>query len=148
MSDKTKLIGEFGEWIDFVASIQNVDWQTPLGQGKWAIHDVVSHIMLWDKSFYEEVIEPIANHQPVTQQEFDFDAFNNQAIQYGKQKTKDELIQLSLHYRNLILNCIKNLDAAQYGHTYLDGKFTFESYLKDFIWHDQHHMNQIKELIK
>ncbi|MCE5172986.1 hypothetical protein LQV63_27365 [Paenibacillus profundus] len=80
-----------------------MEWQTPIDGGKWTIHDIVSHIMLWDKYFYEEAIYPIANDKQMTVSHLDFDAFNKEAIEYGKTITKDELIQLTTHYRNLLL---------------------------------------------
>ena len=146
MNIRSDLLNQFKEWNDFVLGITDLDWKTPISDGKWAIHDVVSHIMLWDKYFYETTIGPIARDESITLSLMDFDLFNKNAIEYGKTKTKDELIELTLKYRNLILDCISGLDEVDYSKEYVDGRFTFESYLRDFILHDQHHMMQIKEI--
>jgi len=146
MNIRSDLLNQFKEWNDFVLGITDLDWKTPISDGKWAIHDVVSHIMLWDKYFYETTIGPIARDESITLSLMDFDLFNKNAIEYGKTKTKDELIELTLKYRNLILDCISGLGEVDYSKEYVDGRFTFESYLRDFILHDQHHMMQIKEI--
>lgn len=141
------LLEQFQTWNAFVLDIKDIDWKIPLQEGKWTIHDVVCHIMLWDQYFYERMIQPIASDHPITVEHIDFDAFNAQAVAYGKDKTKDELIVLTVQSRNAILNCIRELDETVYANTYAEGQFTFESYLKDFIWHDQHHMKQIQTRI-
>jgi uncharacterized damage-inducible protein DinB len=148
MNNRSDLLNQFKEWNGFVLEIIDLDWKTPIAEGKWTIHDVVSHILLWDKYFYESTIEPIAYDKAITLQLIDFDQFNNDAVTYGKTKTKDELIELTVKYRNLILDCISSLEEGKYSGKYVDGRFSFESYLKDFISHDLHHMMQIKELNK
>lgn len=146
MNNRSDLLNQFKEWNGFVLEIIDLDWKTPIAEGKWTIHDVVSHMMLWDKYFYESTIEPIACDKAITLQLIDFDQFNNDAVTYGKTKTKDELIELTMKYRNLLLDCISSLEEGKYSEKYVDGRFSFESYLKDFISHDRHHMMQIKEL--
>lgn len=61
MNEKSQLLDKFSEWNRFVRQIEKMEWQMPIDEGKWTIHDIVSHIMLWDKYFYEEAIYPIAN---------------------------------------------------------------------------------------
>lgn len=146
MNNRSDLLNQFKEWNGFVLEIIDLDWKTPIAEGKWTIHDVVSHIMLWDKYFYESTIEPIACDKAITLQLIDYDQFNNDAVTYGRTKTKDELIELTMKYRNLILDCISSLEEGKYSGKYVDGRFSLESYLKDFISHDRHHMMQIKEL--
>jgi hypothetical protein len=101
--------------------------------------------MLWDKYFFEAAIDPILNNNPLTLEHLDYDSFNKEAIEYGRTKTKDELIHLTVQYRNLILESIESLSDEKFTREYVYGKFTFMSYLKDFVEHDQHHMRQIEE---
>lgn len=148
MNNRADLINPFKEWNKFVLDIADMDWSTPIAEGKWTIHDVVSHIMLWDKYFYESTIEPIVSDKAITLELIDFDVFNQNAITYGKTKTKEELIESTTKYRSMIVECISSLDEAKYSKKYVEGRFFLESYLKDFISHDQHHMKQIEELKK
>lgn len=102
-------------------------------------------MMMWDKYFYEEAIYPIANEEQVTVSHLDFDAFNKEAIEYGKTVAKDELIQLTTRYRNLLVETIQQFDDDTFSREYAEGKFTVKSYLQDFIAHDQHHITRIEE---
>lgn len=145
---KEELINEFYEWINFISSIENLNWSAPLGEGKWRIHDVVSHIYLWDKYFLEEAIHPITTECPLTLKHQDFDEFNNKAVEIGKGQTKQEIINFSLYYRNAIINEIKGQEDSKFNKEYKDGDgngFIIETYLRDFIWHDRHHMKQIED---
>ncbi|MGG6310404.1 DinB family protein [Paenibacillus macerans] len=143
MTDREDLLRQFGEWSVFVQDMKELDWSKPVSEGKWAIHDVVGHIMMWDQYFWEEAISPITAGKPVTVKELDFDAFNRNAAAFGKTKTKEELIELALRYRSMIIDQIKSFDEERFSKEY--GNFTVESYLRDFIWHDRHHMSQIQE---
>lgn len=148
MNNRADLINPFKEWNEFVLDIADMDWSTPIAEGKWTIHDVVSHIMLWDKYFYDTTIEPIVSDKAITLELIDFDIFNQNAITYGETKTKEELIESTIKYRSMIVECISSLDEAEYSKNYVEGRFSFDSYLKDFISHDLHHMKQIEEIKK
>ncbi|MDU5144884.1 MAG: DinB family protein [Paenibacillus dendritiformis] len=145
MNEKSKLLDQFGAWNRFVLQLANQEWHTPIDEGKWTIHDIVSHIMMWDKYFYEEAIYPIANGKPVTVSDLDFDAFNREAVEYGKTLAKEDLIALTTRCRNLLLETIARFDDDTFSREYAEGKFTVRTYLEDFIWHDRHHMAQIEE---
>lgn len=148
MNEKSQLLEEFKAWIGFISEISEMDWQITIAEGKWSVKDVVSHILLWDQYFFEAAINPILNNNPLTLTHLDFDKFNRDAIEYGKTKTKEELIKLTIQYRNMILESIESFEDEKFSKEYADGKFTLVSYLKDFIWHDQHHIRQIEELRK
>lgn len=144
------LLNEFGEWNDFILRIRDLNWETPLGAGKWRIHDVVSHIALWDKYFLEEAIERIVHRQELTLKHLDYDSFNQNAMEQGKNINKDELIAMAAGYRKTILNRISMMDQDQISKEYADADgnpFTIATYLKDFIWHDRHHMSQIRGVV-
>lgn len=52
-----EMVEEFKTFIDFVQELKTIDeehWNSPISEGKWSLKDVISHIMLWDKYFYEE----------------------------------------------------------------------------------------------
>ncbi len=140
---KDDLLSQFRAWTSYVRDIEPLDWAKPVNKGKWSVHGLVSHLMMWDKYFWERAIQPISQDQPLSLQELDFDEFNREAVEFGHAKSKSELIELAVYYRCLILEAIEGMDEAMLNRTY--GEFTFESYLRDFIWHDQHHRSQIEE---
>ncbi|MMZ46301.1 hypothetical protein [Paenibacillus polymyxa] len=65
MNEKSQLLEEFKEWIRFVSEIREMDWQIKIAEDKWSVHDIVSHILLWDKYFFEAAINPILNNIPL-----------------------------------------------------------------------------------
>ena len=78
----SEMVEEFRAFIDYVNEIKVIDeeiWNHPIAEGKWSIKDIMSHIMLWDKYFYEEGVEKIKLGQPLTVKHLDFDEFNANA---------------------------------------------------------------------
>ena len=145
---KEELLKEFHEWVHFLERIKDLDWNKPQSEGKWSIHDIVSHIYKWDEYFLGKAIAPIANGKALTVQHLNFDEFNAQAAEYGRTKSKQELIDLSIQCRKEILEHIQNQDISAFNKEFTDGDgkpFNIEAYLKDFIGHDRHHMKQIEE---
>jgi hypothetical protein len=148
-----ELIIEFKKWINFTRSLQELPeavWELSLEEGKWTVRDIVSHIMLWDKYFYEEAIDKIAHYKPVTLKHLNFDEFNSKAIVYGRTITTSELIGKTIYYREKIIQDINALSEELVRNNYIDGDgnvFHIPQYIKDFIWHDQHHMNPLKTFL-
>lgn len=149
-----EMIEGFRAFIDFVDGIKELDekdWNQPISEGKWSIKDIMSHIMLWDKYFYEEGIVKIELEQPLTVRHLDFDEFNANAMEYAKTQTKDELIAQFIEYRTNIVNSIAGLSEDAYLKSYKDGdkkKFSVHSYLRSFISHDKHHKKQIEKYME
>jgi len=107
--------------------------------------------MLWDKYFYDEAIHKIATDKPVTLNHIDFDEFNKEAVIYAKTISIEELIEKSVFYRECIIADIRSMPEQLTNHNFIDGDgniFNVTQYLKDFIWHDQHHLIPLKEYLK
>ncbi|MCJ7839784.1 DinB family protein [Lederbergia sp. NSJ-179] len=149
-NEKQTLLKEFKQWPIFVGQLDPAIWDKPVGEGKWAVRDVVSHILLWDQYFYEEAIKPISEDQPLTVRHLDFDTFNQNAREFAKSKTDDELINLTRANREQIVNAIREQSDENFEKVYQDAEghpFAVKNYLRDFIWHDQHHRKQIEALM-
>ncbi|MDN4071327.1 DinB family protein [Paenibacillus vini] len=153
MSNEVKeLLITFEEWIQFVQSLQDQSeefWHSSIEAGKWTTKDIVCHIMLWDKFFYEEAIHKIASGKSITLKHTDYDEFNNKAVVYAKTITISELVGETVSYRDKIGSAIRVMPEEIINQNFKDGDgndFNVTQYLKDFIWHDQHHMNQITSL--
>ncbi len=144
----------FEEWIGFIHTLPLMSeefWNSSLVEGKWTIRDIVCHIMCWDKYFYEEAIHKITTDKQITLKHLNFDEFNSNSIKFGRTITIDELIEKTIYYREHIIEDIRSLSEVNIQENYTDADgniFNILQYLKDFIWHDQHHMNPIKEFQK
>lgn len=155
MSNETKeLIKSFEEWIFFIHSVRELSeeiWDSSIESGKWTVRDIVSHIMLWDKYFYEEAIVNIATDKLLTLKHLNYDDFNRKAMDYGRTLKTNELIEMTIFCREKIIEDINRLSDEVIDQNYLVGDnnlFNISQYLKDFIWHDQHHMKPLKEYLK
>ncbi|MEO2213727.1 DinB family protein [Paenibacillus amylolyticus] len=147
------LLQTFEEWALFVKTMTHFEdsiWNSSMEEGKWTIKSIVSHIMLWDRYFYKEAIEKIALKQPVTLKHMNFEEFNRKAIEFGNRTETSEIVNKAMTYRHKIMNDIRGLSEEQLHQTYLDAEgnvFNIPQYLKDFIWHDQHHMEPLKKYL-
>lgn len=149
--EKAELLASFQDWIHFMRKRREQSdsvWDVPLSPGKWSLRAVVSHIMLWDKYFYDHAIDKVRNQEPLTLKHTDYDEFNKNAQSYSEQVSVEELIRQSIFYREQIIAAIQSLSDELYEKEYVDGDghpFFVAQYLKDFIWHDQHHMAQVEK---
>ncbi|MCR8656656.1 DinB family protein [Paenibacillus endoradicis] len=155
MSNEIKeLITLFEELITFsnrLKGMSNETWNSSIEKGKWTIKDIICHIMLWDKYFYEEAINKIASDEKITVKHLNYDEFNSNAMEYARGITTDKLIEQLVYYRKSILNEISAISEEVVAQNYIDGDgsiFNIPQYLKDFIWHDQHHLKPLKEYLE
>lgn len=153
MNTNEQLIEQFSYFVAYVDSLRLTDdekWTAPIAEGKWSVRDIVAHMMLWDRYFLEGAIQPIADQKEITTSELDFDEFNKRAVDYAKTKSKEEIIGEAIKYRREILSLLKSFTNENFmkAHEDADGNpFTIHQYVNDFIWHDQHHIGQMKNVM-
>ncbi len=152
IESKDQLLEQFSEWISCVKKLNEYDedvWNEEIAVGKWSLREIVSHMMLWDKYFFETAIEKIYKEEALTITHQDFDEFNDNAKEYGKRTSTKELIEQSIDIREQIIQHIRKLSEEAYLASYMDSgePFHIPQYLQDFIWHDQHHMGQLNDFI-
>ncbi|ALS28671.1 DinB superfamily metal-dependent hydrolase [Paenibacillus sp. 32O-W] len=149
------LLDAFEEWITFAEYLQSFPeqvWNSSIEEGKWTVRDIVSHMMMWDQYFYEEAIEKIAaGSENVTVRHLNDDDFNSNAARFGRTMTTGELVGKTIDYRRKIIEAIKGMPEETLTREYPDGDgnlFQVVRYVKDFVWHDRHHMNPLKLLLE
>lgn len=148
------MVEDFRSFVHFVENLRIIGaehWNKPISEGKWTLKDIIAHILLWDKYFYDEGIKKINSGESVTVKHLNFDDFNANAVEYAKKFTKEELIEQCIEYRTQIIDAISGLTEEDYMKEYKDGdkkKFTIRAYLRGFIPHDNHHKKQIEKYIK
>lgn len=108
MAPKTNAqrVSEFQSFIPYIQSLEALDntvWESPVGDGKWSLKELVCHLMRWDQYFYEEAFAKVKEGQPVTSRHLNFNEFNARAIQYAQTVTVQEAIQQFVLYRSLIV---------------------------------------------
>lgn len=141
----------FIPYIESLGALADAHWEAPIGAGKWSLKEMLLHIMLWDKYFYEEAFAKVKEGQPVTAKHQNFNEFNARAIEYAKPLTKQSAIQEFVQYRKKIVDVIMASGEEEFAKIHLDGdrkKFSFQGYLRDFIPHDKHHKKQMEQYIQ
>ncbi|WP_052675998.1 DinB family protein [Paenibacillus sp. IHBB 10380] len=152
IESKEQLLEQFSEWISYVKKLEGYGedvWNEEIAEGKWSLRELVSHMMLWDKYFFETAIEKIYKEETLTLQHQDFNEFNDKAMEYGKKTSIRQLIDQTIDYREQIIQHIRKLPEESYLASYgAEEPFRLPQYLKDFIWHDQGHMSQLDHFIQ
>lgn len=149
MRTKDQWIADFHEWIPFVQSLRTVQpeqWSTPIAEGKWSVHEIVSHILRWDEFYLEKAFFPIEQGTPLLLHTVDIDSFNEDAVNWGKGLSQEQLIQEAVQVRQQVLKCLQRIPVSLYEHEFaaIDQLFVLERFLDDLYHHDQHHMQQIQ----
>ncbi|OHR66518.1 hypothetical protein HMPREF3291_01400 [Bacillus sp. HMSC76G11] len=146
-------IKKYQGFISYVKSLRNLNeemWTSPIAENKWSVRDIIGHIMIWDKYILEEAIIKINSNQPVMVQDVNIDEFNKKAVEYVKTKDQDEIINQTIHYRKELIETLMLLSEEQFFNNYIDSSgnnFSVNSFLEDFIPHDDHHKRQIEEFL-
>ncbi len=150
---KAALLAEFRGLLAFAEELRSVDtqiWDEPLAPGKWSLKEVTGHLLLWDQYFYESAIGKIAESKPLTLKQLDFNAFNARAAQYGREQSGGKLVEELVLWRSRLADTLEALPEAEFRRSFpdLDGKpFIIADYIPDFVWHDRHHIKQIREFL-
>ncbi|OOC62154.1 DinB family protein [Paenibacillus ihbetae] len=150
MREKEQLLGQYGEWIDRVKELAERDetlWSTPVAEGKWTVREVVCHIFRWDEYFFTEAIEKIARGEDPTSEHLDYDEFNENARHYAKACTTEALVRQTIAARERLIEAIRVMPENVYEGEYTDKDghpFKVAQFMKDFIWHDNHHLRQLE----
>ena len=153
MSDPHNLIEQLEGYVVFIASLREIDtirWTASISEGKWSVRDIISHIMMWDKNFLDKIVPKLLNQEPVTlEEDTDVQGLNDQAVEYGKTLTQNQLLNEAIFYRSKIVYQLRKLPKPAFlmvfpGHD----SFTLASFLKDlFVSHDAHHKKQINQFL-
>ncbi|TYP69782.1 DinB family protein [Paenibacillus methanolicus] len=153
MASREQLLHDFAALIPFAESLRGLDeaaWTARVAPGKWAVRDIVSHMMLWDKYFLEEAIERIAQGEPLTARHLDYDAFNRDAMTFAATRSQKVILDLAIRFRSDIIRQLTMLGEERASRVYTDADgqpFAIGRYAADFIAHDAHHMAQIQRFL-
>ncbi|WP_051250761.1 GNAT family N-acetyltransferase [Paenibacillus harenae] len=151
--ERAALLRDFGEWLHFVTDLGRYGdwlWNQSIAAGKWSVREVVGHILKWDEYFLEGAVAKVGIGQSLTLKHIDYDEFNREAAAYGKEAASGELVNQAVRMRTMIISELSGLTEEQYTAAYKDADgnlFEAAQYIKDFIWHDRHHIGQIRSLL-
>ena len=149
MEDSAELIAQLKGYIRFLEELRETDsdvWSAPIGEGKWSIHDIVSHIMMWDKNFLEKNLSRMEAGESVPlKEDSDFQTFNDRAIVLGRKLNKIQLIDKAVRLRTELTTHLSRLPSEAFSTNFQSGNnMTLATFLYQmFVSHDKHHTDQI-----
>lgn len=140
---------EFNVWLETLKNLSESEWHKPIGEGKWSVSAVISHLLFWDQYSIEERF-PFFQEGAKLSNFPDFQEKNDEAKKYAesgvsKEKVINDLILLRKQYFQLIEGYTEDNLAISF--FIGDQLLTIRDYFEDFVSHDRHHRQQIEKVI-
>lgn len=143
-----KVVKQFEDTLQDIQKIKDVQesqLNDPISDGKWSIREIIGHLYYWDKFNLEKMVPVMADGANLPQFP-DHDQHNEEAITYLKDHSVEAIIDTFIETRKALIERISLVEEdARF--TIGSGKrqFSVESFLKIFVEHDIHHLQQIHE---
>jgi uncharacterized damage-inducible protein DinB len=140
---------EFDGWIDSLKGLTDSEWNMPLGEGKWSVAAVVSHLLFWDQYSLKERF-PYFKEGAELDSYPDFQIVNEQAREYAENiATKEEILDGLIAVRAEFHKMLDKMDDEKLAAAFKisDHHMTVGTYIIDFIEHDLHHQKQINAVL-
>lgn len=140
-------LAAFGKWAEAVLpTIDEARWHTPLGEGKWSLHEVLAHLYYWDRYTLETILPEL---KPDADLYFiDVQALNQKAWQFAGTFDRSLLLELFVATRKRVVESFTELPEPHMIYK-LGGKLaTVHSYLKIFAGHDLEHKPQFEAALE
>ena len=141
-----KILLEFEETINAIKKLKDVQESQliePISKGKWSIREIVGHLYYWDKYNLEKMVPKMANGANLPQFP-NHDQHNKEAISYLRDHSVEFIINAFIKTRKELIESISKVE-EDVRFTIGKGKrqFSGESFIKIFVKHDIHHLQQI-----
>lgn len=133
-------------WLDSLNEIPDEVAATPYQDGKWSPKEILMHMAEWDRYTVEERLPQMKEGAEL--EDIPFEPFNERAAEKGRNMAFTEIIQHATTERRKIHDHLQALDDKEWtGEFTIGGQpMTILQYFADFVWHDNHHMEQIESV--
>lgn len=140
---------EFDGWLNSLKGLTDSEWKMPLGEGKWSVAGVVSHLLFWDQYSLKERF-PYFKEGAELPSYPDFQSINEAAREYAENTAaKEEIIGGLLSVRAKFHKMLDEMDDDKLALRFKisEHQMTIGAYLVDFIHHDLHHQKQVEAVL-
>lgn len=159
MADVKELIAKLDAFNNWVLKLEKIDedlFFKPYKEGKWSPAEIISHITYWDKYILEELLPTIRQGAEITSIEFEL--VNQPAAEYALSGvTMKHLLDCQIKARKELVKALEEKEVEAFFVNFtIDGEEidsysgypnNLYNYMSSFIWHDNHHKDQIEELL-
>lgn len=140
---------EFDGWVHSLKSLTDSEWNMPLGDGRWSVAAVVSHLLFWDQYSLAERF-PYFKEGAELPSYPDFQDVNDRAREYAENTaTKEEVLDELLAIRKDYHEMLEQMDSEKLAVSFKisNHQMTIGAYFEDFIQHDLHHQKQVDAVL-
>lgn len=140
---------EFDGWIHSLKALTDAEWNMPLGEGKWSVAAILSHLLLWDQYSLKERF-PYFKEGAELPSYPDFQSVNERAREYAENTgSKEEILDGLLAVRAEFHKMLNGMDNEKLAVSFKisDHHLTVGTYIIDFIDHDIHHQKQVNQAL-
>ncbi|PPA68547.1 DinB family protein [Jeotgalibacillus proteolyticus] len=135
-------------WLEELKTMEDGQFFSPIKEGKWSVAAVISHLEAWDLFTLKERL-PYMKEGAQLKPSPDFHSFNKEAEERAHNgQTKEQVIDGAIQARTELTDLVRNVNDREYhaSCSIRNTTITMQEYLTDFMQHDDHHRNQIREL--
>ncbi|MGP4039721.1 DinB family protein [Gracilibacillus sp. D59] len=154
-----QLIQEFEQFNDWVRSLTKIEddlFFEPIKKGKWSPAEIISHITYWDRYMLQDLIPKMTSGANV--ESAAFDVINQPASEYALSGVKkQQLLKEQIDARSQLVKVLKGKSEEEFFAAYtLNGEeidrysgypHSLFNYISAFVWHDNHHKEQIEAFL-
>ncbi|MDX8044398.1 DinB family protein [Gracilibacillus sp. S3-1-1] len=149
-------LAKFNEWSQSLQEVEDKYFFTPIKKGKWTPAEIISHITSWDRYILKELMPKMKENADI--ESVEFEVINQPAAEYALSGiSKEQLLKEQKEARTQLIQGLKEKTEKQFYATFtLDGEeldafsgypHSMFNYINVFVWHDNHHKQQIKEFL-
>ncbi|MGG0657371.1 DinB family protein [Rummeliibacillus pycnus] len=154
---KEELLKEFEQlvvWVETLKKYSEKNFNLPISKGKWSVAEIISHLMFWDRYILEETLPYMKQNADI--KSIEFQELNDKASEYSLSGvTVKTLIDQFIEGRNVLVSKLREKSEEEFSvHFKINGEevdpysgypHTIFNYISSFLWHDNHHKNQVVE---
>ncbi len=124
--------------------ITNIEWRTPITEGKWTIAEVVGHFSPWDEFVRLKRI-PYFLNGGLLPKGLDVEQTNRQSALISRNRSQEDIIAQFIHNRKRLMAAIEQMEDEQWEREYTFNQtvLTLSVYFQGLLMHDEHHFRQI-----
>jgi len=148
---------DFNLYVNTLKTMEEALFFEPIAEGKWSTAEIISHISYWNEYIREEMLPQMKLNALI--ESVDIETLNKQAAEYALSGVSQQyLLEKQLEERTLLVSDLKKKREEEFFVPFsLNGEevdpysgypHSIFNYIAAFVWHDNHHKQQIDGFLK